>query len=389
VWPAKSLDTPSSTVYIARIDPLREPAAAEPGAEPRSLAELERLLDAEDAVVRRSAAREIGLHGPAAKPALPKLVALLTDPDPKVRFAVVDAIAKTGPDGAATLTNALSRVASERRPWLASALWRMGKTAVPALVAGLGAEDRETRAAAAEGIALLGAAAEAALPALVAGLADESGRVRRKCVEAIGAIGAGALPAVPDLVRILEDPESRARREAARALGRIVLDLPTRGRERRVRRFPTSRWDPAEAMEAGLVWLVAHQDASGRWDSDNFMKHDPRAGRCDGAGGAEYDLGVTALAALALVESGALGPGEGPERLETSARMALAALIAAQDHDGCLGSQEKKPSCHTYAHMIGTYALAEAWLRTGDPLEPPDVLWTELSAPEMLDEPRW
>ncbi|MHC5042557.1 MAG: hypothetical protein ACYTGI_09310 [Planctomycetota bacterium] len=53
----------------------------------------------------------------------------------------------------------------------------------------------------------------------------------------------------------------------------------------------------------GLKWLADHQDVrdDGRWDCDDFMKHDPADDKCDGPGSALHDIGVSGLALLAFL----------------------------------------------------------------------------------------
>ena len=56
----------------------------------------------------------------------------------------------------------------------------------------------------------------------------------------------------------------------------------------------------AQAVQAGLKWLAAHQDESGRWDADGFMKHD-KGKPTTGPGSAVHDVGATGLAMLAML----------------------------------------------------------------------------------------
>src|SRR5262245_15392152 len=62
-----------------------------------------------------------------------------------------------------------------------------------------------------------------------------------------------------------------------------------------------------EAARKGIGWLVAHQDPDGRWDCDQFMKHDPPADPCPGPGSAQHDVGATGLALLAILAQGDTG----------------------------------------------------------------------------------
>ena len=45
-------------------------------------------------------------------------------------------------------------------------------------------------------------------------------------------------------------------------------------------------------------WIVAHQDEDGKWDADGFFEHDPPGERLGTPGRADFDVGVTGLAAL-------------------------------------------------------------------------------------------
>ena len=58
------------------------------------------------------------------------------------------------------------------------------------------------------------------------------------------------------------------------------------------------------AIKAGLEWLKNHQDEDGKWDCDEFFKHDPAGDQTDGIGDANHDIGVTGLALLAFLGDG-------------------------------------------------------------------------------------
>jgi hypothetical protein len=109
------------------------------------------------------------------------------------------------------------------------------------------------------------------------------------------------------------------------------------------------------AVVLALRWLAAHQDPDGKWDCDDFMKHDPAHDRCDGAGQALYDQGVTGLAILAFLRAGDVTPG---------VRKGLEFLMESQEAEGRFGT------VHTdhfiYNSAIATWALCEGFARTGD-----------------------
>ncbi len=123
----------------------------------------------------------------------------------------------------------------------------------------------------------------------------------------------------------------------------------------------------ADAIAAGLGWLRRHQDPDGRWDADEFMKHDPAADRSSGPGAATHDIGVTALATLAFLGDGTT-PLAGPDR-ETVAR-AVRWLSSQQGENGLLGTGVAHD--YIYDHAIATWALCEAFgLTQDDTLRPP------------------
>ena len=117
----------------------------------------------------------------------------------------------------------------------------------------------------------------------------------------------------------------------------------------------------ADAIVAGLGWLRRHQDPDGRWDADEFMKHDPAADRSRGPGAATHDIGVTALATLAFLGDGST-PSYGAERA-TVAR-AIRWLITQQGENGLIGAGAAPD--YIYDHAIATCALCEAFGMTED-----------------------
>ncbi|HEX5139008.1 MAG TPA: prenyltransferase/squalene oxidase repeat-containing protein [Planctomycetota bacterium] len=120
-----------------------------------------------------------------------------------------------------------------------------------------------------------------------------------------------------------------------------------------------------DAVDAALKWLAEHQDmdADGRWDADDFMKHDPADDRCDGAGGALHDVGVTGLAVLAFLGADYTDRGNHP--FAKHVREGLRYLIRSQEPDGCFGSRASHS--FMYSHAIATLAMCEAFWMTRNP----------------------
>ncbi|MEL6429690.1 MAG: prenyltransferase/squalene oxidase repeat-containing protein, partial [Planctomycetota bacterium] len=122
------------------------------------------------------------------------------------------------------------------------------------------------------------------------------------------------------------------------------------------------------AVQAGLQWLADHQDHegpdAGSWDCDEFMKHDPGGDRCTGAGDANHDVGVTALALLAFLGDGhSMVDGRHRKTVTDGVRW----LIKQQDSEtGLVGDDVSKE--FLYGHAIATLALSEVALIDQNPV---------------------
>lgn len=109
-------------------------------------------------------------------------------------------------------------------------------------------------------------------------------------------------------------------------------------------------------IDAALAWLAKHQDADGKWDADEFMRHDLEGKPCTGPGNAVHDVGVTGLAMLAFLGDGnTLRTGRYHDHLKRAA----AWLVAQQQENGLLGMAASHD--FVYDHAIATYALSEAY----------------------------
>jgi len=112
----------------------------------------------------------------------------------------------------------------------------------------------------------------------------------------------------------------------------------------------------ANAVTTGLAWLARHQDKTGKWDADGFMKHDDYGDRCDGPGSAIHDVGVTGLAMLAMLGSGStLRSGPHRDNLKRAAKW----MREQQGEDGLFGTNASHD--FIYDHAIATYAMCEAY----------------------------
>lgn len=117
----------------------------------------------------------------------------------------------------------------------------------------------------------------------------------------------------------------------------------------------TSVDDLERTADAAADWLVRHQLDDGSWSGAAFDLACPdEADLCDGlAGSAVHDVGVTALAALALLAS-----PETAQRHADAVDRALDHLVARQDSDGHLS--DPLIGDFTYDHALATLALARA-----------------------------
>ena len=122
------------------------------------------------------------------------------------------------------------------------------------------------------------------------------------------------------------------------------------------------------AVELGLKWLADHQDVEedGKWDCDDFMKHDPADDKCDGAGGQLYDVGIVGLSLLAFLGAGYTDRGSKREnKYAKNVRMGLRYLMTSQAEDGVFGT--RATHSFMYNHTIATLSMCETFWMTRNP----------------------
>ncbi len=316
---------------------------------------LVRIVDDGQPSQQIEALRVLAWLGPAAESAKDPLVARLTKAPPALRQPLVETLQALGFDGVGHVLDLWTADRQSVQSWAPQLFVANSEAAVEAAAERLRRPEKEARVGAATALGAMGPAAAEAAPNLAFALKDDTGAVRRAAADALGRIGAAADVALPALVEALSDPRLRVQREAAAAIGNIAVAASrTSGAAERPRA-------PAElAVANGLDWLARHQAKDGRWDADGFTSACDGA-RCEGAGNAGYDPGVTGLALLCFLRA-----GETPQRGGHSDAVGrgLAYLQRIQERDGCFGPRE--PDHFIYNHACAALAVTEAYAATGD-----------------------
>jgi HEAT repeat protein len=235
----------------------------------RDVAAWTRQLSDPDGQRRAAACRTLGHFGPAAKAAVPELVALLSDPEPDVARQSLHALACIGAEPERTVPALLSALTNRRIANLdpraeivadvTEGVRRFGKAAVPGLLDGLkgspfarvtvlrilgriGPEARdalpkvrelladelaEVRAVAAWAAVNIDSGDEAGLAVLLTMLREKETTAGARLYEALAAYGPRARKATPELLKRLATlPREYPKGEIVQALARIGSDTP-------------------------------------------------------------------------------------------------------------------------------------------------------------------
>lgn len=210
--------------------------AAEKAADPAQLATQ---LASGDVATRRNATYELNKLGAKAAPALPALIKALDDDDKQVWMNAIAAVAAIGPAARDAIPTLLadfdSKTASRQRSYYRDqviirtsyALTRIGPAAIPPLIDGLRSPDTMMRIGCARALGGMGPAAKNAVPALIENLGHGDPAMQQDVIDALGAIGEAAKPG---LIEALGWNEPRQRATAALALGamgKVAQDATT------------------------------------------------------------------------------------------------------------------------------------------------------------------
>lgn len=189
---------------------------------PLAVTPVQELVTAQPTTASLNACDVLMSIGPAATPALPKLVAASKSADSKVKWHAMNAIGSIGPDAKSAvqpLVTGLSDPDEQVKLAAGQALQRIGKASVSALVTSL--KDERLAAVVAGVLGGIGPDAAEAVPALGGLLKLKDPEVRREVILALASIGPPAKSTVPDLIKILGDGDFQYRGSAAFALGKI------------------------------------------------------------------------------------------------------------------------------------------------------------------------
>jgi HEAT repeat protein len=295
---------------------------------------METLLDDPRRDVRLAALGAVGRFGKTAEPLVPRLMKQLDSDDDRVRWLAFDSLARAGRDIERNepIVRELIKRSEENRTMLdaSGALGTMGKSALKAFVAILGDPDPKLRLRAMVGIAALEKDGAGALDAVRRALADADQQVRVEAVIAVVKIVADEKQELEIITPLLDDKELAVAAVAARQLmyrNRILLKPAAPGLVRLLGSghddathfamvaINNSGLKPPEAIEplgkllasgnGELQWLAAHilggfgPQAESQMDRLLVLMGEERRG---------HDAGQTAAWAVACIGPKAVGP---------------------------------------------------------------------------------
>ena len=163
------------------------------------------------------------------QPAVPKLIALLGDDDVALRSNATEVLATMGAGSersVPSLTALLKHLDANIRSNAARVLASWGKVTKPTLIALLQDPNPRVRSGAAEAIGRMEGQPKSAIPFLIPLLKDEKPLVRAYTVFALKGMGGFAKPAIPALTALLKDENEKVRLLTSQVLTSLKSDNP-------------------------------------------------------------------------------------------------------------------------------------------------------------------
>ena len=185
------------------------------------------LLQDEDPEVRWRAARALGELGNSSETIVSTLLAQLQNKNSEVRWKATRALGELGNSSETVLKSLLARLEDNDSELRCSAARVLGnlrnssETVVSALLARLQDTDSELRGWAASALGNLGNSSETVVSALLARLEDTDSEVRGWAAIALGKLGNSSETVISALLALLQDHKSFVRGYSAIALGRL------------------------------------------------------------------------------------------------------------------------------------------------------------------------
>ena len=173
----------------------------------------------------------LGKIGPEAAPAVPALVALLKDQDPKVRTEALFALGAIGPKASAAIGPATAALADTDRDVMLTAVYFLqelgpeAKAAAPALQKLLQSKDELVQITGAHALVAVDPAnpenAKLVVPVMTAALKNPLPFIRGEAAMTLGDLGKAAATALPALEAAANDDDEGVRAVAVEAVKKI------------------------------------------------------------------------------------------------------------------------------------------------------------------------
>jgi HEAT repeat protein len=319
-------------------------------------------LDDPDPAVRAAACDTLARTGNLA--AVPRLFALLADPNPRIVHAAVGAIQSLGSDETEALTLAAAHAGDPqvRRAALRVVAYFGYASAIDVLVEAIAGSDERLRDAALHALPFLDD--PRAMEALLGAARSESPRARAAAMRALGQCSS-APPVVADLERGLADADVWARYYACQSLGKLAWEPAAAA-------IAALLGDPAGQVRVAAVEALAHLKSEVAFTALREAAHAPEAdlqraalvglgvGRrpaalpllVEAAGSPEATTRLIAVSAIAGFDAPEVVPALGRAAVDADEGVRTAAL-------GFLAARPTLAATETLIHLLGSGAPAE------------------------------